>query len=115
MFKCIEERILNGLINAMGDRQQILANNLTNVNTPGYVRQDLDFGSIFSNLKKEDSNKSIDKIIEEASYRQEGTKTSYETELSEMSKNHLYYVLLTRINGGYYKTLEEATQSGRAA
>ena len=44
MLHSNEEHILNGLLNAVGDRQQLLANNLTNASTPGYVRQILGGG-----------------------------------------------------------------------
>lgn len=114
MLQNREERVLNGLLNAVSDRQQMLANNLTNVNTPGFVRQDMDFNSVIKGLSEEQNNKSVDKIIEKATYTDELKKPSYENELAEMSKNHLQYVLLTRINGHIYQHLEEATQSGRA-
>jgi len=115
MLHSHEEKILNGLLNAVGDRQQLLANNLTNVSTPGYVRQDMDFNSVLRDLKNNNSHKSVDTMIENATYRDETQKASYENELAEMSKNQLHYVLLTKINGHIYKHLEEATQSGRAA
>jgi flagellar basal-body rod protein FlgB len=112
MLQSPDERVLNGLLSAVSDRQQILANNLTNVSTPGYVRQDMDFNSVLKDLNK--SNKNFDKIIESATYTDTSSKASYEKELAEMSKNHLHYVLLTRINGHIYKHLEEATQAARA-
>ena len=109
MLQSSEEKVLNGLLSAVSDRQQMLANNLTNVNTPGYVRQDMDFNSVLKDLKN-NNHKSLDKIIDSATYTDEGTKPSYENELAEMSKNHLQYILLTRINGHIYQHLEEATQ-----
>ncbi len=111
-----EEKVLNTLIIAVADRQQILANNLTNVSTPGFVRQDLDFSSVIKDLNNQAyTGVSEEKIIEKASYEEHGVRPSYERELAEMAENHLKYVLLTHINGGLYKQLEEATQSGRAA
>lgn len=115
MLSTNEERILNGLLSAVSDRQQMLANNLTNVKTPGYVRQDMDFNSVMKHLRNPQSAKPLDKVIEQATFRDEENHFSYESELTEMSKNHLYYILLTKINGHIYQHLEEATQSGRAA
>jgi flagellar basal body rod protein FlgB len=114
MLQSKEERILNSLINVVGDRQQILANNLTNANTPGFVRKDIDFNSVMKEVTK-GGHKDLSKIVEGATYDDYETKASYEKELAEMAKNHLHYLLLTRINGHVYKNLEEATQSGRAA
>lgn len=115
MLHSHEEHVLNGLLNAASDRQQMLANNLTNVSTPGYVRQDMDFNSVLKDLKNPHSAKSVDQMIEDATFRDQSQPASFENELAEMSKNQLHYVLLTRINGHIYQHLEEATQSGRAA
>jgi flagellar basal-body rod protein FlgB len=115
MLHSHEEHVLNGLLNAVSDRQQMLANNLTNVSTPGYVRQDMDFNSVLKDLKNPNSAKSIDKMIEDATFRDQEQPPSFENELAQMSKNQLHYILLTRINGHIYQHLEEATQSGRAA
>lgn len=112
-----EEKILNGLINAVGDRQQMLAQNLVSTRIPGYERQDLDFGSLMRDLKNgTETGQSIDmdKSIEKASYTEHGTKPTYESELAELSNNQLKYVLLTRLNGHIYQHMEEATQAGRA-
>lgn len=114
MLQTHEENILNVLINTVSERQHILANNLTNVNTPGFIRKDLDFSSVLRDVDKESSTKSQDRMIDDAIYEDELTKPSYEKELSEMAENHLKYILLTKINGHIYQHMEEATQSGRA-
>lgn len=120
MLSSHEEKVLNALINAVSDRQQLLANNLTNSSVPGYVRRDLDFGTLMQDLRSADNgeinqeidiNMSIDKSI----YQDFDTPASYDSELSAMYENHLKYLLLTRINGHVYKHMEEATQSSRAA
>lgn len=116
MLQSKQERVLNTLISVVGDRQQMLANNLTNVNTPGFVRKDIDFNGVMQKVLKDGSTaRDTDKIVEQNSYDDYDSKASYEKELAEMAKNHLHYLLLTRINGHIYKNLEEATQSGRAA
>lgn len=111
-----EEKLLNGLIGATADRQQILANNLANVNTPGYVRRDVDFGSILRDIKNTQGTQGadIDKAIKKAIYDDQGAKPTYEKELAEMYSNQLKYMMLVRMNGHIYKHMEEATQAGRA-
>lgn len=114
MLRSPEETILNGLIGAVADRQEILANNLTNVTTPGFVRQDMDFNSVMKDLKNKDmTGKSIDRIMEDATFADDNQSPSLEKELAEMSMNHTKYILLTRINGHIYQHMEEATQAGR--
>lgn len=115
MLHSHEETILNGLLGAAADRQQILANNLTNVTTPGYVRKDLDFGTVLRDLNNTDHRDvDLDKTIQKAMYDHVNEAPSYEKEMSAMFQNQLKYLLLTRINGHIYKHMEEATQSGRA-
>jgi len=112
-----EEKILNSLMNVVSDRQQMLANNLTNVNTPGYGgRRDIDFASVMTDLKGATPGQRIDinRIIEKASFTDEAERPSYEKEMAAMFENQLKYVILTRINGHIYQHLEEATQAGRA-
>jgi len=116
MLKTHHEKTVNVLLNAVADRQQLLSNNLTNVSTPGFVRQDLDFGMVIKDLNSKGINEiNGERIIENATYEDHSTKPSFEKELAEMTENHLKYLLLVKINGDYYKDMEEATQSGRAA
>lgn len=115
MLHSDEERVLNALINAAGQRQKLLANNLTNINTPGFdSRQDLDFGAVVRDVKN-GSKSSMRSSIDKAVYTDFNHKPSYEEEMSQLFENQLKYVLLTRINGHIYQHMEEATQSGRGS
>jgi len=111
-----EEKILNSLINAASDRQKMLANNLTNIHTPGYnERQDLDFSTVVRSMGNSSGTKTdMNRAIENASYS-EDQKPTFETEMSALFENQLKYILLTRINGHIYQHMQEATQSGRGS
>ncbi len=116
MLRAPEEVVLNGLINAVADKQQILANNLANVRTKGYVRKDIDFNTVMKDLKSAGTGEiDMDKSIRKAIMTDGQQPPTFERELSEMYDNQLKYILLTRINGHIYKHMEEATQAGRAA
>ena len=69
-----DERILNGLLHASGVRQNILANNLTNVKTPGFVRQDLDFGMVMRDLKN--GSNDFDAMTKKATVEEETIKVT---------------------------------------
>jgi len=116
MLHTPEETILNGLIGAVANRQQLLANNLANVTTSGYVRRDMDFNTVMRDLKSDTSagNKNLDKTIKKAIYQDNSKKPTLEKELSAMYENQLKYMLLVKLNGHIYKHMEEATQAGRA-
>lgn len=117
MLNSHEEKILNSLVDAVADRQHMLANNLTNAKTPGWVRQDIDFGMLMKDLENsvETGSHDTDRAIEKATYRDEANPCTQESELSAMLDNHLKYILMIKINGHVYQHMEEATQSGRAA
>ena len=116
MLHTPEETMLNGLIGAVADRQQLLANNLANVTTNGYVRKDVDFNTIMRDLKTDNAggNKDLDKTIQKAIYQDGSQKPTLEKELAAMYENQLKYMLLVKLNGHIYKHMEEATQAGRA-
>ncbi len=111
-----EEKILNTLLNAAGDRQKMLAHNLTNIHTPGFnQREDLDFSTVVRNIKHSGDGKTdMNRAIENASYTDE-QKPTMETEMAAMFENQLKYILLTRINGHIYQHMQQATQSGRGS
>ena len=85
MLQSREERVLNTLISAVAKRQELLANNLTNVSTKGAVRQDIDFGAVMTDLDRH-NDKGIKRIVDNAVITDEGVKPSYEKELSEMGR-----------------------------
>lgn len=113
MLNSPEEKILNGLLDAVSERQQILANNISGARVEGYQGRDIDFNIVMSDLR---STNPIDKstMLSKATVKYDGTPISLEDEMSKMYKNHVTYVLLTRINGHIYQHMEEATQAARA-
>ena len=113
MLNSKEERILNGLLDAVSERQQILANNIAGSRVKGFQGRDLDFNLVMSDLR---SGQAIDKgtMLSKATEKYEKGPINLEDEMSKMYKNHVTYVLLTRINGHIYQHMEEATQAARA-
>jgi flagellar basal body rod protein FlgB len=116
MLHTKEETILNGLLNASSERQQLLANNLSGARVEGYVGRDLDFSTVMVDLNHSNGvDKSKESMLNRATFEYAEGPISTEQEMAKMYKNHVAYILLTRINGHIYQHMEEATQSGRAA
>lgn len=105
--------VLDKAADASWTRETILANNIANVNTPGYKRQDLDFESL---LKKEmgrsrsvsfdekikslngnlnDLNPIIYKDHSGYSYRLDGNNVDIDTENVELASEQIKYQTLT--------------------
>jgi flagellar basal-body rod protein FlgB len=89
-------------------RQQAIAQNLANVNTPGYRRQDVDFASALHAAWDQGTSKveSVDPTVQtdqSAVMRADGSSVDIDTEAAAQSKNGLQYeavstVMKTRVS-----------------
>jgi flagellar basal-body rod protein FlgB len=107
-----EFNVIKGLADASVRRQEILSNNLANIETPNYVRQDLDFGQLLTNLQNNnnpslDSNKSI---VSRAQYQDHANPVSLESEISKLYDNHLRYLILTKSVGHHFEHMKKALE-----
>jgi flagellar basal-body rod protein FlgB len=87
----------NLMMDLISQRQRALGSNVANVDTPGYVRRDIDFsaylGSMNSPLETELSTKLGPSGILEEKQRQD---IDIAEELTEMQKNSILYTMATR-------------------
>jgi flagellar basal-body rod protein FlgB len=89
-------------------RQQAIAQNLANVNTPGYRRQDVDFASALHAAWDEGTSKveSVDPTVavdQSSVMRADGSSVDIDTEAAAQAKNGLQYeavstVMKTRVS-----------------
>ena len=87
----------NLMLDLISQRQRALGSNIANVDTPGYVRRDIDFsqylGTMNSPLETQLSTKlGPSGILEE----RERNEIDIAEELTEMQKNSLLYTMATR-------------------
>ena len=85
------------MMDLVSQRQRALGSNIANVDTPGYVRRDIDFaqylGSMNSPLETKLSTKlGPSGILEE----REKEEIDIAEELTEMQKNSILYTMATR-------------------
>jgi len=92
-------------------RQNLLIDNVANVETPGYQRQDVSFETYLRESEKKGNlwrthpdhlmpgkgEESINKGVEEYSVRQDGGGVDMEKEMTLILENTLYYQTLTRM------------------
>ena len=87
----------NLMLDLMSQKQRALGSNVANVDTPGYVRRDIDFsqylGTMNSPLETKLSTALGPSGIMEDRQRQE---IDIAEELTEMQKNSLLYTMATR-------------------
>ncbi|MFN2340082.1 MAG: flagellar basal body rod protein FlgB [Halanaerobium sp.] len=111
-------------------RGELIANNLANVSTPGYKRQDIDFKSA---LKKEMGSSassvslkttktkhlpfsrqytSVQSSENSRNYRNDENSVDIDVEMAELAKNSIYYNVMTNRAAGHFSTLNQVIQQG---
>ena len=98
---------------------EVIANNLANVNTPGYCRRDLKFKDAM--MQALDEGKAADfkslqtEIVEDHTQptRPDGNNISTQLELGEMSQNELLYRVSTRAISSKLARLKKAINGGQ--
>jgi flagellar basal-body rod protein FlgB len=110
--------IIEAGIKAEGLRQKAIANNVANLETPGYRRIDVKFEELLA--KSLDSSGSVDlSKLEPQIYRprqtpvkSNGNDVSLESEVGAMIKNSLRYTTYIRLLNRKYRAIELAMNAG---
>lgn len=104
--------VLNKAADASWKRNEVIANNIANVNTPGYKRKDVQFESFLmtaltgdDSLDKRVSKIRMDRLKAEVytdysnlSYRLDGNNVDIDTETANLAENQIrYYSLMDSI------------------
>jgi flagellar basal-body rod protein FlgB len=104
-------------LDASALRQQLIANNLANVNTPGYKRQDVAFESKLAHALGESAHGiagAVDRVRPEIvtqsnnTMRADGNNVDMESENVNAAINTLRYEALTEMVGGYFTGIKAA-------
>ena len=95
-------------------RQELLANNLANLNTPGYTRRDLDFsGALGDAVRKDDIDalRQLSPKVSEDKSRQarlDGNNVDAASEMNEMTQNGTLHALLAKAYSTRQRILKSA-------
>lgn len=103
---------IKGLTNSVVQRQEILSGNLTNLETKGYVRQDIDFARVLGELKGSSPSfeEGSEGILARARYRDYSKPVTLESELSKLYDNHLRYLLLIKSINHHFDHMKKALE-----
>lgn len=111
MFNTEGFKTIKGLTDALMQRQELLSNNLANIETKNYVRQDIDFSRVLSglqnNLVQEEGNGSI---LATARYRDFSGQMTLESEMSKLYDNHLRYTLMIKSISHHFEHMKKALE-----
>jgi flagellar basal-body rod protein FlgB len=105
-------------------RQRLLANNIANVDTPGYKRQDVDFSFYFrqalkgkiTNKRHFSTNSFTNKQVGmelQTKGRNDGNNVDIDVEMAKLAQNTLYYQALVRQTSQYLNNLQQVISEGR--
>ena len=109
-------------LGAAGKRQEVLANNLANVNTPGYKRLDVEFDGMLA--KAIDSARAgdqagLDKLQpgvstdDSVAVRADGNSVDVDQEMAFLAENNIRYNALVQLTQKKLETLKYVISDGR--
>ncbi|HHT9126575.1 MAG TPA: flagellar basal body rod protein FlgB [Candidatus Brocadiia bacterium] len=113
--------LLEKVIDASVIRHKVIANNIANVNTPGYKRLDTSFetelkaalkGSGSSDISSIKPKVVVAKNTEKTSQRNDGNNVNIEEEVSELVKNALSYNVFVQLMSKKFAMLKSAIGGG---
>ena len=106
--------LLEAGIKAEGLRQKAIANNIANLNTPGYRRVDIKFEEQLIKAMNSNGDVDLDEIKpvfyqpKKTPIKSNGNDVNLNTEVGEMVKNSLRHKAFIRLLSKKYKQLEMA-------
>ncbi|HEY3330542.1 MAG TPA: flagellar basal body rod protein FlgB [Capsulimonadaceae bacterium] len=119
--------LLERALDYASTRQEVLSNNISNANTPGYRRKEASFDDILAMAqggaaaRVSQINQTTRKmfagglqgktgfdIVEtgEGSMRVDGNNVDMDAEMSRLAQNQIYYETITQITGGQFSALK---------
>lgn len=107
---------LQHALSRTSQRHALLANNLANVNTPGYKRKDMDFNIA---LQEEMDKPSAAVMGGESgattggALRLDGNGVDLEKEVMSLAETELHYQALTDMAGNYFSNLKNVIREGK--
>lgn len=126
MFNDPITALLQKAVSGAGIRHEAIVNNISNVNTPGYKRIDVDFKSSLSAAVNSSSNIGANKLYQKieaaqpqilrenhTSMREDGNNVDIEREMSLLAKNDLEYEYYISLLSKKMRMIKNVVNEGR--
>jgi len=101
------------LLDLITVKQQAISSNIANINTPGYVRQDISFEQYIGKLNGPLETKMAKTIGPCPLIEEKKGKVNIAEELMAMQKNALFYSVATRRANSLIQELKTVAQVGK--
>jgi flagellar basal-body rod protein FlgB len=96
----------------LSERQEVIASNIANADTPGYKTLDLESPADFSSALQEAQDAVIE--VPGMTSRNDGNNVSIDREARLLSENTIRFNLATQLLRGQLKGIRSAIEEGRA-
>ncbi|MDR4509042.1 MAG: flagellar basal body rod protein FlgB [Candidatus Brocadiaceae bacterium] len=115
-------QLLENLLDVSSLKHKVTANNIANINTPGYKKMEVDFEDQLKKAMKSNSSGAfasfqpkvvISKIEEDASMRKDGNTVDMEKEFAGLLKNTGSYKIYSQLLSKKFDLVREAIQGSR--
>lgn len=104
----------NMIMDLISARQEALSGNIANMDTPGYVRKDIEFSQYLNTMNSPLETQLSKKLGPSGVIQARSEKLSTEDELAEMQKNSLLYGLAAKQMTSVISQLKTAINVGKA-
>jgi flagellar basal-body rod protein FlgB len=107
--------ILQGYLKVVADRQQLVASNMANVDTPGYHTKDIDFHSAMRRVMSTDSEAQLEPAsldLQGLPERPDGNNVDIDREGLMLSQTQLQFQLGVQLVKGQFSQLLTAIKEG---
>lgn len=114
--------LLEKMLDVSSVKHKVIANNIANVNTPGYKKMEVSFADQLEKVLNKDSMNKFDtlqpKIViskEDSSgtVRNDGNNVDMDKEVSSLVKNTLTYSIYTQLLAKKYEGIKSAIEGSR--
>jgi flagellar basal body rod protein FlgB len=114
MYENIDK--IDRIVGGLSEQQKVLSNNIANVHTPGYSRQQYSFSDVLGQLSNPFETKlsmKMGSVANSGLADGVGTPVNLAHEMIDMQKVFLNYTMVTRRASTIFNNIRRATQIGR--
>jgi flagellar basal-body rod protein FlgB len=123
--------VLEQALSASSLRQKVISNNISNVNTPGFKKSEVVFEDLLQDamgsgklpmmktnsrhlpLQREGIPNPAVNVVDNTSFRTDGSNVDIDIEMANLSKNNIYYNAVVQQLSSYFTGIKSAIKEGR--
>jgi flagellar basal-body rod protein FlgB len=101
---------MSAYMSRLSQRQQIVASNIANIDTPGYKTKDISFHATMEELLSDTSQATE---VEGLPMKADKNNVDLDTEMMKISQTSLGYSIISQVLRGKFRTIANSIMEGR--